>query len=219
MTPGAALDRITRLLNSQTEAERLAILQGLLSLFGIEVEREYERIRKARYRAGHVRDNVRDTSTTNVRDKHQQMSGTKRRRNVRDTPVVILDSPALDSPVVPASTTKPLQKETGVLLEIYEAGFVKKHGVKPLISRPKDWVNLSKIVRQFGLEKSQELIQKFFDSDDEFVQKAGHGIGVFLTVVNKLLVADNGYPLFSRKTAGNIASTREALRILGVKDP
>lgn len=43
-----------------------------------------------------------------------------------------------------------------------------------------------KRVRAVQRENTKELIEMFFESDDEFLQKAGYTIGVFSTQVNKL---------------------------------
>ena len=40
----------------------------------------------------------------------------------------------------------------------------------------------------YSYEKLIELAEKFFDSDDEFIIKAGYTIGVFSSQINRLLV-------------------------------
>lgn len=77
-------------------------------------------------------------------------------------------------------------------MQYYIAEFERKHGKKPLITRGKDWSLLADILRQLGPETTRELVQKFLASDDEFVKKAGHSIGVFHALSNKLLSA-NGH--------------------------
>lgn len=96
------------------------------------------------------------------------------------------------------------------LLRYYEKLFVEKHGEKPLVASGKDPAILGRILRRYGADRTRELLTTFFTTDDEFVNRTGHTIGVFLSVLNKLIVeqAQPARPALSPRTRAN----RDALR-------
>jgi hypothetical protein len=104
---------------------------------------------------------------------------------------VSVDVSALGPPVFLASTASEVRAQKGKtlheLLRIYEELFTCKYGERPLISSGKDPKLLSRILKLYGSEKTEELLAEFFETDDGFVLKSGHTIGVFSSVVNKLI--------------------------------
>ena len=54
----------------------------------------------------------------------------------------------------------------------------------------KDMTILKKLCSVINTEEMNELIRRFFDSNDPFIQKAGYTIGVFKSVINKLRIPE-----------------------------
>ncbi len=59
-------------------------------------------------------------------------------------------------------------------------------GTKYFASFKKDLTLLKRIVDCYGREKTEELMEQFFSSDDEFLGRTGYSVGVFHTQINKL---------------------------------
>jgi len=66
----------------------------------------------------------------------------------------------------------------------YQNTFSEKY----LVIGGKDGNIVKKLLANYSYEKLIELAEKFFDSDDEFIIKAGYTIGVFSSQINRLLV-------------------------------
>jgi len=74
------------------------------------------------------------------------------------------------------------------LIKTFILAFEDKFGTKPVIYRGKDGMLLKKLAAQVGQERTKALIHRFFDSDDEFVRNSSYTVGVFASVINKLLI-------------------------------
>lgn len=73
------------------------------------------------------------------------------------------------------------------VIDYYHDSFIKKFGEKPIISGGKDAAIMKKIITSYGTPKTKELLDRFFESKDEFVINSGYTIGVFATQINKLI--------------------------------
>lgn len=51
----------------------------------------------------------------------------------------------------------------------------------------KDGVLFAKLIKTYQVEKTKQMIEMFFQSNDKFIQEAGYTVGVFKSQVNKLL--------------------------------
>lgn len=79
-------------------------------------------------------------------------------------------------------------------LSFFSEQFEQAFNEKPSINYAKDRTISKRLLEQYGDEKLRGLLVDFFASDDEFIRKSGHTIGVFSSVINKLLVAKkNGH--------------------------
>lgn len=76
---------------------------------------------------------------------------------------------------------------TKVSIDYYHDSFVKKFNTKPLISGGKDGALMKKVVDTYGIDKTKELLDKYFLSKDEFVVNSGYTISVFYSQINKLI--------------------------------
>ncbi|MCK4784643.1 MAG: hypothetical protein KAV87_12895 [Desulfobacteraceae bacterium] len=89
-------------------------------------------------------------------------------------------------------------------INFYHDLFLEKFGEKPYINGGKDGRIFKNIVSQCGIEKTKELLEEFFNSDDGFIQESGYTAGVFQTQINKLLIGASGNkPVPAVKTAGS----------------
>lgn len=75
------------------------------------------------------------------------------------------------------------------VIDYYHKSFVERFQEKPVITNKKDGDLIKKLVNAYGSEKVEELLDKFFAADDEFIKQSGYTIGVFYSQVNKLLTA------------------------------
>ena len=61
-------------------------------------------------------------------------------------------------------------------------------GVKPDIKGVKDASILSRVIKNYGLDRTKQMIDTFLNSDDSFISSSGWTLGVFSFVINKLLL-------------------------------
>ena len=76
---------------------------------------------------------------------------------------------------------------TKEILHYFGIVFEEKCGDKYFCNFAKDTELVKKILKVHPLVKVKELINSYFSSDDEFIKKAGKSIGVFYSVINKLV--------------------------------
>jgi hypothetical protein len=194
---GTALDRTRHILDGLAPTERSALLVSLVTLYGIRsvLIREHERERRADHRSV-----VRDTRSAGVPD------------SVPDTTVVSTTSRDAISKAttrkLPADVPDKTKPDAAAAIDEYRRLFRSLHGSEPVIRRPQDPVNITRIVSQYGLEKTRDLLAQFFKSDDVFIQNAGHSIGVFSSVLNKLLSANGAHPPASKKYTNDLWKDR-----------
>jgi hypothetical protein len=74
------------------------------------------------------------------------------------------------------------------LIDHYHNEFVRIFKIKPIIDGGKDGKILQKIVGDYGVEKTKQLITQFLEIDDEWIASTGRPIGVFKGQIQKLLV-------------------------------
>ena len=92
------------------------------------------------------------------------------------------------SPLAKKKTPSPVK----VAIDYYHDKFKSRFGEKPIISGKKDGNLIKQVVSKYGIKKTKELLDKFFEVDDKFIQQSGYTIGVFYTQVNKLLTLQAG---------------------------
>ena len=81
--------------------------------------------------------------------------------------------------------------EVGLFFGEYVKLFEEKYTAKPRIVRGKDGAIVRALVQERGYDKCVELLRSFFASEDDFIRKSGHSIGVFSSQINKLLAASS----------------------------
>lgn len=74
-----------------------------------------------------------------------------------------------------------------IAIDYYYQKFRAKFGEKPVIDGGKDGALMKKLVETFGETRLKELIDLFFEIDDEFIRNSGYTIGVFKSQINKLI--------------------------------
>ena len=87
--------------------------------------------------------------------------------------------------------TKPVKSKNPdikVAIDYYHVRFLEKFKVKPDIKGAKDATILSRVVKNYGLDRTKQMIDTFLDSDDSFISSSGWTLGVFSFVINKLLL-------------------------------
>ncbi len=82
---------------------------------------------------------------------------------------------------------KPTNPEVKTFIDWYSDRFLSIFSERPVISGGKDGVTVKGLLNAYGLERLKELAEAFFNSDDEFISKAGYSLGIFKTQINKLL--------------------------------
>jgi hypothetical protein len=76
------------------------------------------------------------------------------------------------------------------LIKTFILAFETKFGTKPVIYRGKDGMLLKKLASELGAERTKRLIHRFFEVDDDFVRTSSYSVGVFASVINKLLIEE-----------------------------
>src|SRR5690606_4193307 len=77
---------------------------------------------------------------------------------------------------------------TNRVLAYFGDKFEAKFGAKPHLSFGKDGALAKKLVNQYGEDRVRDLIDRFFELDDDWVQtEGGYTVGVFVSQINKLL--------------------------------
>ena len=71
-------------------------------------------------------------------------------------------------------------------LSYFGEAFLRKTGSKYLATFTKEVPMMQEIEKTYG-DKVNSLIDKFFDSEDKFIQEAGYSVGIFRSVIHKLL--------------------------------
>lgn len=96
--------------------------------------------------------------------------------------------------VAPSVTRRVSASGSSSFLKFYSEQFERAFNDTPSINYAKDGAISKRLLKQYGEEKLRGLLEDFFKSEDEFIQKSGHTLGVFASVLNKLLVAKrNGH--------------------------
>lgn len=75
-----------------------------------------------------------------------------------------------------------------IAIDYYYTQFLDKFGVKPDIKGVKDASILSRVIKNYGLDRTKQMIDTFLNSDDSFISSSGWTLGVFSFVINKLLL-------------------------------
>jgi hypothetical protein len=83
------------------------------------------------------------------------------------------------------------KEKRNTLIDFYFNLFLEKFSVKPSINGAKDGAIFKKLLKTYPDEQIRELLKKFFDSGDKFIKSSGYTIGVFSSVINKLLIENN----------------------------
>ncbi len=81
-------------------------------------------------------------------------------------------------------TADPLVKE---FIDYYFNTFRDKFREKPVIDGGKDGIIIKRLLSSYSLDRLKELLAKFFVSDDPFIKRTGYTIGVFKTLINKII--------------------------------
>ncbi|MBI3582393.1 MAG: hypothetical protein HY096_00400 [Nitrospinae bacterium] len=89
--------------------------------------------------------------------------------------------------------------------------FQKKHGKGLCVDGKKDGMIAKKLLGTYRLESLKGLWDVFMQSNDPFIQQAGHSIGIFKTQINKL-ISTRGKLQGTLKTAGNWALLEQRKR-------
>ncbi len=91
--------------------------------------------------------------------------------------------------------TKEKPLDVKIFIDFYYEEFKKKFGKPPYIKQGKDGKLIKNLLKDFSLERLKELLIIMFDSSDPFILKTGYTIGVFDSVINKLLIGNQSkYP-------------------------
>lgn len=97
-----------------------------------------------------------------------------------------------------ASSRTPKNPLVVKFLEWWCVEYLQRFASPYAISWGKETVLVRGLLETFEYEKLQSTAINFFETDDAFIHKAGHTIGVFVTQVNALAVKSNGH-----KAGGN----------------
>jgi len=92
--------------------------------------------------------------------------------------------------IVPRETkpVKSTNPDIKIAIDYYHVRFLEKFDVKPDIKGAKDATILARVVKNYGLDRTRQMIDAFLDSDDSFISSSGWSLGIFSCVINKLLL-------------------------------
>lgn len=85
-----------------------------------------------------------------------------------------------------SATSKKTNPDVKKAIDYFRETYQKKHGVEYLVSWGKDGAVMTRLLEIHSVKEVNNLIDRFMNDGDEFVEKAGRTIGIFLTQVNKL---------------------------------
>lgn len=108
------------------------------------------------------------------------------------------------------------QNPVDVALDAYRAGFLLRFGAEPHIAYGKDNKIIKALIASYGLESTLDLIEKYLDSDDNFIAEGGYTIGILSLKLNKLIIQKgngSGRAKPTTRTKSNLAAYDEAIRI------
>ncbi len=88
----------------------------------------------------------------------------------------------------------PANPATKTILSYYQAKFKATFNENPSVNYAKDGALIKSLLSTYGEEKLKGLIDVFFESDDPFIKRSGYSVGVFKTVINKLLINNKNTP-------------------------
>lgn len=74
------------------------------------------------------------------------------------------------------------------ILDYFFNKYKEKHSKKYVFNAGKDMKLLKTLLNTLTAEEIKHLVDKFFSSSDRFIKQAGHTIGVFNSMINKLQV-------------------------------
>ena len=121
----------------------------------------------------------------------------------REVPVRFPEGETPES--LPGAESKPHQKKRNVnktnkikdspnpsvknLFNHYTDKFKQRFGGDPVIDWGKDGAIFKELLKSKPEDQLKELLDRFFDSNDEWIKNSGYTIGVFKTQANKLIAA------------------------------
>ena len=73
------------------------------------------------------------------------------------------------------------------LINAFKSLFNKQFNEELNINYAKDTVLLKRLLKTYGKQKTIILMERFFEIEDDFIERSGYTIGVFYSVVNRLL--------------------------------
>ncbi len=97
------------------------------------------------------------------------------------------------------------------LIDYHYQNYSKKFNKPYIVSGSKDGSLFKKLLSKFSEDEIKKLNDKFFESDDEFIQRTGYTVGVFATQVNKLQL-DNTSEQLSKSTKKTINVWKDILK-------
>ena len=86
---------------------------------------------------------------------------------------------------LPVKKTNP---DIKIAIDYYHVKFLEKFDVKPDIKGAKDAAILARVIKNYGLDRTKQMIDAFLESDDSFIASSGWTLGIFSLVLNKLLL-------------------------------
>lgn len=75
------------------------------------------------------------------------------------------------------------------LLTLYEAGYVKRYGVKAPLVPSKDAPLAKRLLSRYTMEQLSHWLDVFFTMRDPFIERSGHTFGVFSACLAKVIAA------------------------------
>ena len=97
------------------------------------------------------------------------------------------------------------------MLTAYHDRFLAQFGAKPLIEGGKDGAIVKGLLASHGLDMVLAMLERFFDSQDDFIARSGHTVGVFRSVFNKLIVQERPRASLSPRMQRNVDNARAAI--------
>ncbi len=74
-----------------------------------------------------------------------------------------------------------------IFIDYFYDKFLKITGEKYLVQGGKDGETIKRLLQTYSIEELKELCDRYFISKDSFVLQAGFSIGIFSSVINKLI--------------------------------
>lgn len=107
---------------------------------------------------------------------------------IRDLSLSLSLSPTLSLSLSSPAEKKEIKGDHELFMEFYFEEFKKRFGNTPIIEKGKDGAHVKFLLRKINIDELKNLLLKFFDSENKFIQDSGYTLGIFRSQIQRFRV-------------------------------